>query len=563
MVTGYYVFIFICSLICTFAFICIWHEHVDVYYTLIYTLIPISNLGYVLMSMSTGLEEAILAKKIIYVGACFLPLIMSLNIINFCGIKITKIITMAASLISALLYLGVLSIGYSPIYYRSVEFQIVNGTAVLSKEYGPMHIMLHVVLYSCSLVGLGVLLYALKKKRNVSIRSIYILVAAEIISVSGYFFGSFISNTIELTPVMYVIAQILFLILADRLCLYDISETVVDAIVRRGDYGYISFDNKKRFLACNVTAEQYIPELCNLRVDRVLSRECEAFRKFYSWFEQLDQDGITKEINYQREDRHYKISIEYLYDRRKKQGYQITIIDDTRQQRYIELLNNYNTELEKEVSEKIEHIQAMQDKMILGMADMVGNRDNSTGGHIKRTSHGIRILIEEMRKDNVFQVTQEFCNNVIKAAPMHDLGKIAVDDAILRKPGRFTPEEFEQMKQHAAKGADIVRTVTDGINDSEFRKIAENVAHYHHERWDGSGYPEHLAGEEIPLEARIMAIADVYDALVSKRCYKERMSFDEAYAIIEDGMGKQFDPKLNKYFIESREKLEAYYMATL
>ena len=142
---------------------------------------------------------------------------------------------------------------------------------------------------------------------------------------------------------------------------------------------------------------------------------------------------------------------------------------------------------------------------------------------------------------------------------MHDLGKIAVDDAVLRKPGRFEPEEFEKMKQHAAEGARIVKEILKATDDADFRIVAENVAHYHHERWDGSGYPEGLKEEHIPLEARIMAIADVYDALVSKRVYKESMSFEKADAIIMEGMGKHFDEKLKPFYVAARPKLEAYY----
>ena len=142
---------------------------------------------------------------------------------------------------------------------------------------------------------------------------------------------------------------------------------------------------------------------------------------------------------------------------------------------------------------------------------------------------------------------------------MHDLGKIAVDDAILRKPGKFTPEEFEQMKKHAAEGARIVSIVLESIDDEKFKKIAENVAHYHHERVDGSGYPEGLKGNEIPMEAKIMAIADVYDALVSKRVYKDKMSFEQADKIIMEGMGKQFDKILEPYYVAARSELEAYY----
>ena len=142
---------------------------------------------------------------------------------------------------------------------------------------------------------------------------------------------------------------------------------------------------------------------------------------------------------------------------------------------------------------------------------------------------------------------------------MHDIGKIAVDDEVLRKPGRFTEEEYAKMKEHSAQGARIVHDILKETDDESFKKVAENVAHYHHERWDGSGYPEGLKGEEIPLEARIMAIADVYDALVSKRVYKDSMSFEDANKIIMDGMGTQFDAGLKIYYENSRPRLEKYY----
>ena len=164
------------------------------------------------------------------------------------------------------------------------------------------------------------------------------------------------------------------------------------------------------------------------------------------------------------------------------------------------------------------------------------------------------------KKAKVSVIREKFCKDMIKAAPMHDLGKIAVPDAILQKPGRFTDEEFEKMKEHAAKGGDIVREILKETDDNEFKVLAENVARYHHERWDGSGYPEKIAGDSIPYEARIMAIADVYDALVSKRVYKERMSFEKADSIIMEGMGVHFDPSLEKYYVAARPRLEQYYI---
>ena len=228
-----------------------------------------------------------------------------------------------------------------------------------------------------------------------------------------------------------------------------------------------------------------------------------------------------------------------------------------------EMEKKYNEELEKDVAAKTERIVALHDQLIIGMATMVEGRDNSTGGHIRRTSAGVRFLTDAIKEDGSMKLSDGFCEKLVKAAPMHDLGKIAVDDSILRKPGRFTPEEYEIMKTHASEGARIVHEILADTDDGEFRTIAENVAHYHHERVDGSGYPEGLKGDEIPLEARIMAIADVYDALVSKRVYKESFSFEEADRIILDGMGTQFDPALEKYYIKARPKLEEYYAARI
>ena len=248
------------------------------------------------------------------------------------------------------------------------------------------------------------------------------------------------------------------------------------------------------------------------------------------------------------------------------------IINKSRYQRYVyadsaeklvAMQKNYNDDLQKEVELKTERILALHNQLILGIAMMIEGRDNSTGGHIRRTSKAIEILIEEIRKDDDFALTDEFCNNLIKAAPMHDLGKITISDAILCKPGKFTPEEYEVMKTHAAQGAKILHNILAESDDLKFKELAENVAHYHHEHFDGTGYPCGLKGEEIPLEARIMAVVDVYDALVSKRTYKERYSFDKANEIIISLMGSQFDPRLKKYYQKARTKLESYYLSEL
>ncbi|MGN0588910.1 MAG: HD-GYP domain-containing protein, partial [Ruminiclostridium sp.] len=185
----------------------------------------------------------------------------------------------------------------------------------------------------------------------------------------------------------------------------------------------------------------------------------------------------------------------------------------------------------------------------------------STGGHIKRTSTIVKIFAERLLAERT-DLSKSFLDMVVRAAPMHDLGKIAVDDRVLRKQAKFTPEEYNEMKKHSAEGTRIVRQILEGVEEADFIDIAANVAHYHHEKWDGSGYPDGLSGEEIPVEARIMALADVFDALVSKRCYKDSFSFEKAFSIIEESIGSHFDPGLGGLFLKCRPELEALYSSS-
>lgn len=229
----------------------------------------------------------------------------------------------------------------------------------------------------------------------------------------------------------------------------------------------------------------------------------------------------------------------------------------------IDSVNNqmHVVDLSHDLSKQLDSISSMQEKVIFSMSDIIENRDIETGGHVKRTSEVVRLLMDAMRKDSKNDISEAFYNNVIKTAPMHDLGKIAIPDAILRKPDKLTAEEYEIVKQHPIRSAEIIARALTGIEDEELLTTAENIAKYHHERFDGKGYPEGLKGKEIPLEARIMAVADVYDALVNKRCYKAPMAYDEAYEAIESAMGTQFDPDLNEYFISCRKMIETYYQS--
>lgn len=212
-----------------------------------------------------------------------------------------------------------------------------------------------------------------------------------------------------------------------------------------------------------------------------------------------------------------------------------------------------NMEMQSEI------INKLQNGLILVLADMVESRDKCTGDHVRKTAAYTDIIMRELRKENVYtdQLTDEFMRDVVNSAPLHDIGKIQVSDTILNKPGKLTDEEFEIMKTHTTAGAEVIANAIKMVSaeNSGYLNEAMDLAHYHHEKWNGTGYPCGLKGEEIPLSARIMAVADVFDALISKRSYKEGFPFEKAMAIIDEGSGSHFDPQVAGAFLRASDEV--------
>ena len=195
----------------------------------------------------------------------------------------------------------------------------------------------------------------------------------------------------------------------------------------------------------------------------------------------------------------------------------------------------------------------MQDGLIITMADLVESRDSDTGAHVQKTAAYVKIIVEGLKKKGYYaeKITPKFISDVVRSAPLHDVGKIHIPDKVLNKPGKLTDEEYEIMKTHTTAGKRIMENAISTVKGDNYLKEARNMAAYHHERWDGKGYPEGIHGEVIPLSARIMAVADVFDALSSPRVYKPAFPLEKALAIMEEGKGTQFDPKCVEVFMDS------------
>lgn len=197
-------------------------------------------------------------------------------------------------------------------------------------------------------------------------------------------------------------------------------------------------------------------------------------------------------------------------------------------------------------------------EIVTSFATLVESRDSSTGSHVKRTKSYVKILLDEIKTNNLYSsiMTKDFEDKMMNAAPMHDIGKISIPDTILQKPGKLTDEEYSVMKKHSVLGGEIIQEIFKDMDDKEFLNIAYDVTRYHHEKWNGNGYPEGLVGKEIPFSARIMAIADVFDAISAKRCYRDAMPLEKCFAIIKEGKGVDFDPVLTDLFLNAKEKVE-------
>lgn len=211
-----------------------------------------------------------------------------------------------------------------------------------------------------------------------------------------------------------------------------------------------------------------------------------------------------------------------------------------------------------EVQHKSNQISNLQNGLILVLADMVESRDQSTGDHVKKTAAYVAIILEQMKKEGIYadKLTDSYIYDVVHSAPLHDVGKITISDAILNKPGKLTKEEFDVMKTHASSGETIIEQVMETMREeSNYLNEAKKLAAYHHEKWDGSGYPEGLKGEEIPLSARVMAVADVFDALISRRSYKEPYTVEDSLKIIRESSGTHFDPQVVKAFLDAEAEV--------
>ena len=514
---------------------------------------------------------AILANQTIYLGASFSPFFMLMCMADLCKYKIKMPYQIVMMLFGGFLVLLTSTIGKFDWYYKEINFVIKNEIREITKVYGPLHVIYPIYLILIVVVCVAMIVKAIRTKKDVSYATSTLLLFASGINIFVYIFEKLSHLPFSILPISYLITQVFIIILLNRISMYDVSFISAGSLAENYAFGFVIFDKKGRYLGCDEAAKQWFPEIKELRIEQKIEGTTDFLKQILIWINdeennklsvQSDTKSEDKRLVLKRDEYYIEMSLSVVKEKKNKTIYCIYLRDDTQQQQYTKLVEQYNEDLEKAVDRKTKKLKTIQNDITISMASIVENRDNNTGGHIARTSDIIEIFIKHLRDEKVAcDISTEMAECIIKAAPLHDLGKIAIPDIILNKPGKFTEAEYDEMKTHAAKGAVIVAGILKNSEDEMFKNIAINIAHFHHEKWDGNGYPDNLKGEEIPFEARVMALADVFDALVSKRIYKESYSYDTAFKIIEESCGTHFDPMLCKEFLDCRNELEALYDA--
>ena len=533
------------------------YDNINIYDWSILILIPVVILGYWLKTRVTTPEAAKLAFCFIYLDSSVLLMLAFFAMLHSFGVRV-KWWQKALGYGVAFAHAAVVWASFNTAqYYATMTVTRTAAGSVTKMTSGPLKII-HVVYLVGVLTIAVIFLIRLHLKNGTHSRHVlynYSLVASLFVIV--YAVEMVIDVDFSILPYLYVLSSGVIVATYDLEHMHDISCVLSQRQKYFSAHGYVVLDLKQRFMSCNDTAFDFEPFLKEQRVDEHLPENVTIFRQMIAQFE---KDKTTSRRVTQGEVTYvYEITTFSMHRDGKPKGYLFDIRDATKEQKAIDIMDAYNQTLSAEVEKKTEHITDIQKKVTLGMANIIDNRDNNTGGHVKRTSAVMDILINELMRLKGTTISQQMADDIVRAAPLHDLGKISIDSSILCKPGRLTAEEYEIMKTHSVKSGELVHILLDGVEEQHFVDTAYNIARYHHERWDGKGYPEGLVGTMIPIEARIMAIADVYDALVSKRCYKEAMSYEKACQIMLEGMGTQFDPNLRRVFLACRSRLEAYY----
>lgn len=493
----------------------------------------IMMIGYWIELTSTGKEAVMAGVSFAYVGKPFTLLFSLLFIADYCGRPFSKKSTVLLFCYEMIFPIVVFTNNYHHLFYSSVSFNGAKPISPLTLSRAPLY-----YLYMFTIVAhfAIILFFTLREYRSCTTRKarhqamyLFGIVFFSIVGYVVYLTG--ITGGYDTTMLGSFIGVLLLVVLFLRYHIFDSLLLAKDRALDTATNGFLVFANNGKVLYSN----NFIRRLYECGFEE------KTLRKLPFGETVLHSEG-----------RVFDAKKTLVVHRGRVFGSTVELTDIT--DRF-----NYSVKLEEEVSLRTKELRHVQRSVISSFAGIVEARDSITGVHVKNVGRYVEIVARQLVKDGIYtdELTEDFITCLADVSPLHDIGKLSISDNILLKEGPLTEEERNDMKLHTVFGAQIATDCLDGVEEAEFVRMAEDVAHYHHERWDGTGYPTGLSGENIPLSARITAIADVYDAIRSERSYKSAMSCEESRTVIEEGRGTFFDPYVVDAFMKVLPEIEA------
>lgn len=548
---AYYIITTLLAIINLFALIVVVdNKKINYYFILLMLIMAISNAGYLAVGLSETVQEAVLATKVAYIGGCFTSPLMILLICSICKYDFGKWFRIGIYAYSFIVYFMILTIGYNDLYYTEYHLESLWDSTILVNEYGIGHSMFYLILYGAIIVQMVMLIHSTVKKRSVSRKNLFLLFGLEAMNVSLFFVGRLINADFEVMPALYVFNGWFFLVIHHRLRHYNIEESVAEVLQKNQNNGYIMFDEGLNYVGCNKMASSVFPQLERCYIDSPI-KDIYELEEVIKAFPKDNKEFTTA---FTVNERHFECRFNRRFYNDKVYGYMLELIEDTYKWQHINYLSDNNTELEQTVREqnaelikKQEAIEKLFLQTVTALSEAVDAKDRYTSGHSKRVAEYARMLAKRMG------MSEEEQDEIYRAGLLHDIGKIRIPVDIINKAGKLTDEEYNIIKIHPVTGYNILR----GIAGNNLIAIS---AKYHHERYDGKGYPNGLAGDMIPLAARILAVADTYDAMTSNRSYRKALPQDVVRSEIEKGKGTQFDPDIAEIMLHVIDEDKDYTM---
>lgn len=518
---------------------------------LLYSLL-FNIVGYTLEMEAKTQELAMQSVKMTYIGKPFVVFTMYVFVMEYCGVSIKKsrrnFFYAICVAIAGLVYTN----EYHHLFYSSVSYTNDGLFPHLVLKHGIFYNLYSVILlyYFVGMVYVCVRKYRQNDseiiRKQVSVLMVMVLFSCGCLVL--FLFN--LTNGYDTTALAYIVAVFLFERLMRKYKLFDTLTLAKEEAVEHMSNGLIVVNVYGDMVYSNDEADRvllYIRKHGNKGIEYL---EELANNSKYMFVDECSQGDGNKHAD--SEKCVYELTMHEIFRNENSYGKILLITEITDSYYYTERLQN-------ELKKKTREVISIQRDIIGSFASMIEARDGITGLHIKNTANLVKVLVNVMKNNPKYSgiITDEYAQMTAAAAHLHDIGKIAIPDRILQKEGKLTDEEFAIMKTHPVEGAKILENTIKGLESDAYYQIAHDMVLYHHEKYDGSGYPTGISGENIPLTARIMAVADVYDALRSKRHYKDGFSKEKSMAIMEESKGTHFDADIVTIFLEHIDEMEA------